>query len=127
MILFWNESSFYMLQVSGKSDLVHPLTFERLDSNGLVSDRFSANIWGELHPSTRSNWCMRLEIGGPSSEHLHPKQCQDKYLATHWPNPGDGTIFWTSQEGSPYFRVLWRQEEIQRCEITSGLCEMYIP
>lgn len=36
-------------------------------------------------------------------------------------------IFWNTKEGSTLFRVLWLDEEIARCEISAGACEIYIP
>jgi hypothetical protein len=36
-------------------------------------------------------------------------------------------FFWIQKEGSTQFRVLWLDEEVARCEISAGTCEMYIP
>jgi serine/threonine protein kinase len=127
MILFWNESSFYMLQVTGYGELIHPLAFELLDANDLPTNRFSARLWAEFQETSLRDWCMRLEISGAETAYLNPIQCQEKYLATRWLQPGDETIFWTQQEGTHQFRVLWGEEEVQRCEISAGTCEFYIP
>jgi serine/threonine protein kinase len=132
MILSWNDSSFYLLQVSGYGELIAPLVFERLDTQGIPTNRFSGKLWAEFHPSTMRDWCMRLEIGGPSQPaglpaFLRPAPCEEHYLAARWPVPNDPTIFWTHQEGSQQFRVLWGRDEIQRCQIDSGTCEVYLP
>jgi hypothetical protein len=44
-------------------------------------------------------------------------------------NPGD-LIFWSSAYGyknATQFRVLWVGEEIARCEIEAGICDLYVP
>lgn len=48
-------------------------------------------------------------------------------MATLHPEPNDPGIFWTAEEGSTLFRVLWREEELVRCEIAVGTCEVYLP
>jgi hypothetical protein len=132
MILSWNDSSFYMLQVSGYGELIEPVAFERLNAEGFPTNRFSGKQWAELHAATLRDWCMRLEVGGPSQPtdlppYLRPAACEEHYLATRWPVQGDATIFWTKQDGSSQFRVLWGREEIQRCDIDAGTCEVYLP
>lgn len=132
MVLTWNDSSFYMLQVTGYGELIDPLAFERIEASGIPANRFSARAWSEMHAATLRDWCMRLEIGGPSQPgdlpaFLRPAACEEHYLATRWPVISDGSIFWTRQEGSSQFRVLWGREEIQRCEISAGTCEVYLP
>lgn len=132
MLLSWNDSSFYMLQVTGYGELIDPLVFERLNAEGFPTNRFSGKLWAELHASTLRDWCMRLEIDGPNQaaslpSFLRPAPCENHYLATRWPSTGDPTVFWTRQEGSQQFRVLWGRDEIQRCEIDAGSCEVYLP
>jgi eukaryotic-like serine/threonine-protein kinase len=132
MILSWNDSSFYMLQLTGYGELIDPLVFERLNAEGVPSNRFGGKLWAELHSATLRDWCMRLEIGGPNQPadlppFLRPIPCEEHYLATLWPAASDPTNFWTHQEGSRQFRVLWGREEIQRCEIDAGTCEVYLP
>jgi hypothetical protein len=132
MILSWNESSFYMRQVTGYGEVISPVVFERLNAEGVPVNRFSGKQWAELHEATLRDWCMRLEIDGPSqpasqAPYLRPAHCEDHYLASRWPASGDQTIFWTRQEGSRQFRVLWGRDEIQRCEIDAGACEVFLP
>lgn len=132
MVLFWNESSFYALQVTGYGEVIEPLIFERLDSNDLSTNRYSSRLWAEYTPKSLRDWCYRLQIGGPKDPpggvpYLEPPQCHKQYLATRYPPANDASIFWTTQEGSHEFRVLWGREEIQRCEISRGTCEVYIP
>jgi serine/threonine protein kinase len=127
MILLWDVNSFYMLQATGYGELIDPLVFERLDANGQPVERFSGKLWAEFHSSTLRDWCMRLIIGGASGPALDPPQCKSQYLATRWPQPGETILFWTPKEGSHLFRVLWGRDELQRCEISAGTCEVYLP
>jgi hypothetical protein len=132
MILSWNESSFYMLQVTGFGEVISPVVFERLNADGTPANRFSGKLWAEYRASTLRDWCMRLEIGGPTppaelTPYLRPALCEEHYLSSRWPPSGDPSIFWRAQDGGPQFRVLWGREEIQRCDIAAGTCEVYLP
>jgi hypothetical protein len=127
MALMWDARSFYMLQTTGYGERIDPLVFERLDAAGQPAERFSGKLWAEFHASTLRGWCMRLEIGGPEGQFLRPAACQDQYVATRWPQPGDAMLFWTPKEQSTVFRVLWGRDEIQRCEIAAGTCEVDLP
>lgn len=132
MILSWNDGSFYMLQVTGYGELIDPLVFERLKTDGTPSNRFSGKQWAAYHSATLRDWCMRLEVGGPNQpadlpSYLRPAPCEEHYLATLWPGVDDPAIFWTKQQDSRQFRVLWGRDEIQRCEIDAGTCEVYLP
>lgn len=126
-VLFYNESSFYMHQTSGVGDVIGGVTFERLDTDlQPLFDRFSSNRWAQHTESSLSGWCFRLEIAG-AKDYLDPDECRNHYLATlHLPDTGS-EIFWTPQEGSQFFRVLWHEEELVRCEIAAGICEVYLP
>jgi len=114
-----------MLQLSGVGDLIGGVAFERLDANGQSLNRFSGSRWAKYSPSSALNWCFRLEISGTGS-YLRPPKCVG-YMATLHPEPGDPAIFWTPQEGSTVFRVLWQDEELVRCDISAGTCEVYLP
>jgi serine/threonine protein kinase len=126
-VLYYNESSFYMLQTSGVGDVIGGVTFERLDADlQPLFDRFSSNRWAEHTESSLSGWCFRLEIKG-AKDYLNPAECQDHYLATIHLQSKGSEIFWTPQDGSQYFRVLWHEEDLVHCEISAGTCEVYLP
>jgi hypothetical protein len=63
---------------------------------------------------------------GNAATYLNPAECQ-AYNAEVWVERGRSLDFWTSQEGSAQFRVLWSDEEIARCEIAAGRCEVFLP
>ncbi len=125
-ILYYNETGFYMKQLSGVGDLIAGVAFERLDANGKTLNRFSGNKWAEYSQSSLLDWCFRLEIAG-AGNYLRPPECEGKFLATLHLPLGDPMVFWTPQADSQVFRVLWRDEELVRCEIAAGTCEMYLP
>lgn len=125
-VLYYNETGFYMQQTSSQGDLIGGVAFERLDANLQPLDRFSGNRWAKYSSSSRQNWCFRLEISG-AENYLNPPECRDQYLATLHLDPTGTEIFWTPQEDGRFFRVLWHGEELVRCEIPVGTCEVYLP
>ena len=125
-ILYYDANSFYILQVTGDKTPVSPISFERLDKLDVPSNRFSGQQWAKYYPSIEPGVCMRLEIID-SSPYLRPPECNNQYYATRTPSGGDPGIFWTPAEGSEQFRVNWENEEVARCEINAGICEIYLP
>ncbi len=125
-VLYYNQTSFYMLQTQGFGGLIAPAAFERMDNQNNPLNHFDGDMWAEYHTTTLSGWCMRLELLN-SSDYLRPDQCNNNYIASRWPAADDPGIFWTAKEGSHLFRVLWGNEEITRCEISDGTCEVYLP
>lgn len=124
--LLYNESSFYMLQTSGVGDLIAGVSFERLDANDRPVNRYSGNRWAEFSKSSLRSWCFRLEIAD-ARNYLNPGDCGERYLATLHLAPESREIFWTSRQDSQVFRVLWWDEELMRCEIRAGTCEVFLP
>lgn len=126
-VLYYNETSFYMHQTSGVGDVIGGVTFERLGTDlQPLLDRFSSNRWAQHTQSSLLGWCFRLEIAG-GKDFLDPPECQGHYLATIHLSSTGTEIFWTPQEGSQYFRVLWHDEELVRCEIAAGTCKLNLP
>lgn len=124
--LYYNASSFYMRQVSGFRGRIAPLIFERLNTQGHPSNRFSGDLWAQYNQATVAGWCMNIEIL-QAGNYLRPAECENRYLATRWPGAEADFIFWTAQEGSAAFRAVWDGEEVARCLIADGLCELYLP
>ena len=75
---------------------------------------------------------MAIEILD-SSPYLKPAECghSKNFLSLRTPVRNDATVFWTTQEGSHQFRVLWREGgkdlEVARCEIDGKTCEVFLP
>jgi hypothetical protein len=129
--LFYDENSFYFLNRSDAAIPINRVAFERLSNDSVPLNRFTGTRWAEFYSSSTPGKCVALEILG-SPPYLNPPECgQDVFLSLRTPTRDDPTIFWTVQEGSHEFRVLWREggqdEEIARCEIGAGICEVFLP
>jgi hypothetical protein len=129
--LFYDENSFYLLNRSDATIPINRIAFERLSDEGVPLHRFNGTRWAEFYANSTPGKCTALEILG-SPEYLDPPECgHETFLSLRTPTRDDPTIFWTAQEGSHQFRVLWREggqdEEIGRCEIGAGTCEVFLP
>jgi hypothetical protein len=131
-MLFYDDNSLYFLNLSDSNVPINWVAFERLSDDDTALNRFNGSRWGQYYSTSTPNRCMAIEILG-SETYLHPPECapDNFYLSLRTPARDDATVFWTTQEGSHQFRVLWREggqdEEIARCEIGAGSCEVYLP
>ncbi len=127
--LFYNESSFVMLSRADLPRTMSGFIFERLDDNGKpMSSSFGGWNWQGEFDEIRGGYCVTLKIYGNSVPYLDPRDCKRGYLnVIQFRNANDEQIFWTVVENSPQFRVLWKDEEVARCEMDAGGCEVYIP
>jgi serine/threonine protein kinase len=131
-MLYYNDNSLYFLNLSDNNIPINWVAFERLSDVGIPLNRFNGSRWREYYPESKPGWCMALEILD-SPPHLDPPECGHDGYFLSWRSPtrDDPTVFWTTQEGSHQFRVLWREggndEEVARCEIGAGVCEVFLP
>ena len=129
--IFYDENSFYLLNDSRTTIQINRVAFERLSENDVPLNRFNGTRWAQFYPDSTPGKCVALELLG-SPPYLDPPECgQGIFLSLRTPTRQDQTVFWTEQEGSHQFRVLWREggkdEEIARCEIGAGICEIFLP
>jgi serine/threonine protein kinase len=130
--LFYNETSFYMLNRSYETRTISAFFFERLDEEGFpVKDRFDGYRWEtSSFDYLPRNFCVNITIyGDQDPPYLNPIECWAGIISTvqaRFDRPFD-VLFWTPKENSTQFRVLWLEEEVARCEIAAGVCEVYIP
>ncbi len=61
------------------------------------------------------------------TNHLSPSQCKNRYLVIHRPTADQSYIFWTQNNNSTVFRVLYKNQEIGRCFIANKECDVYLP
>ncbi len=131
MTLFWNETSFVLLNRSREERSLAGFVFERLDMNDQPTD----SLPGYLFENKKFNYlpgkhCLSVKIyKHETPPYLDPFDCHGMYASIIQPivEEHPELIFWTPKEGSTHFRVLWLKEEIARCEIRLGLCEIFIP
>jgi hypothetical protein len=129
--LFYDDNSFYLLNRSNTAIPISRVAFERLSAEDVPLNRFNGTRWAEFYADSTPGKCVVLQIVG-GSPYLDPPECgQGAFLSLRTPTRDDPAIFWTSSEGSHQFRVLWREggqdEEIARCEIGAGACEVFLP
>lgn len=125
--LFYNDSSFYLLNRSNISRSASGFGFERITDDGRFVNAFGGWKWQRYYKNSLPKHCLRIEIYLSQIPYLQPEECQNRYLSTLQPLETDDDIFWTAQAGSRQFRVLWMGEEIARCDIPAGKCEVYVP
>ncbi len=124
--IYFDDNSLYVFNASGSRSAISPLAFERLDTSGASSNRFEGWRWSQYYPRIESGSCTRVEIRG-SPSYLRPPECGNRFNSSVTASRGDDFVFWTAQEGSRQFRVLWNDEEVARCEIAAGVCEVFLP
>jgi serine/threonine protein kinase len=124
--VYYNENSLYFHNQSNITRSISGFTFERLDDQGETLNFFGGWDWGLYYPNITPDRCMALELY-LSPPFLRPSECRRPYLSKLSPLPDDNRIFWTTQPNSHEFRVLWQNEEIGRCQINTGVCEVFVP
>ena len=125
-VIYYDDNSFYLLNTTGSAGAVSSIAFERLDALGVPLNRFDGWRWSQYYPRIESASCARVEIRG-SPSYLRPAQCNNRYNSTVTASRGGDFVFWTAQESSSQFRVLWNNQEVARCEIAAGVCEVFLP
>jgi hypothetical protein len=79
-----------------------------------VRPGFSAHVWMQAGSKA-------LSRGSP-----RPTECS-QINAGRTPLDTSPWIFWRLRDGISQFRVLWDNQETARCEISAGVCEVYLP
>jgi len=130
-MLFYNDTSLYLLNLSESAVPINWIAFERLSDADIPLNRFNGSRWAEFYANSDPGRCDALEIID-RRPYLSPAECgKNNFLSLRTPTHDDSTVFWTSAEGSHQFRVLWREggsdEEIARCAIDAGTCEIFLP
>ncbi len=125
--LLYDEYSFYVWNGGDESFRVSNLFFEALNADGAsLAYSFDGWRWSQVgFHSVESGKCDAIETTDAPSV-LNPARCRD-YNARVTPNISSNLVFWISHGGATQFRVLWDEEEIGRCEIDRGFCEVRLP
>jgi hypothetical protein len=131
MTAYYNDSSFYILDRGSASRSASGFIFERIDKDGVIQERFEGWRWERYIKNIfiQPNRCLSLEIYLSPEPYLSPIECKNKTLSTLsllLPEDSD-YLFWTPDDSSDQFRILWLDEEIARCEIKVGTCDFYVP
>jgi serine/threonine-protein kinase len=126
IVLYWDDYGFYLKNISTLNRSISPLSFERLDQEDNPQERFDGWLWAEFYPTLMGDRCMSIEVRA-APHYLRPAPCKKRYLSMRLIEADSGWVFWSTREGSTQFRILWREKEVSRCDISAGTCEFYIP
>ncbi|PJB65592.1 MAG: hypothetical protein CO094_09620 [Anaerolineae bacterium CG_4_9_14_3_um_filter_57_17] len=125
--LYYDAYGLYLYNASDANRSISALSLERLLDDGSGANLFSGNEWSVFYKTLHPGRCMRIEIQSNPNDYLNPPVCKNYYLATRKLPAESPLIFWTAQAGSSEFRVLWQGQEMGRCELSAGFCEVFIP
>jgi len=127
MAAYYNQNSFYLHDKGEASRSVSGFTFERVSIDGTFPNRFEGWMWQKYFDVIQPNRCISLEILGTTVPYLNPAECDKRTLSKLDLPDESNQIFWTPNETSREFRVLWLNVEIARCQIDAGICDFYVP
>jgi serine/threonine protein kinase len=123
-VLLWTDTAIYIANQSGQRVPTNNMSFERVLTNGQVSDRYLGGRWAAYYPYIEASKCVILKVQGTFSN-LPRNECPYGYNSEI--NAQHGEIFWTAADNSVEFRVLWNKQEIARCQIAQNRCEVRLP
>jgi serine/threonine protein kinase len=128
MTAFYNGNSFYLLDRGKASRSLSGFVFERVNNDETFQNRFEAWTWETFYvKAIQMNRCVSLEIEKSPLAYLSPAECTNKVLSRLSPAADANEIFWTQNDTSHEFRVLWENQEVARCEIAAGICDFRVP
>ena len=109
--LFWNDTSFFMLNRSREARSFSGFVFERLDVNDLPTDKFPGYLWeNQKFKYLGSKYCVSIKIyKDEDPPYIDPFDCHGQYISIVQPRKDEDRelLFWNPKEGSTQFRVLW--------------------
>lgn len=124
--LYYDDYSFYILNLDGQAIEIEAISFEGLNGAGQSAGfSFAGSGWAAFHTTLDSGRCNRIETR-QAPFYLRPGQCPS-YNATVTPIITDDEVFWSSQNGISTFRVMWAGQEIGRCRVGGGICDIFLP
>jgi hypothetical protein len=124
--MWYNEDSFYLHNPGDLRVQLAFLVFEAIDEAGRPLEyQFEGWRWARYYQFLEPGGCVRLEQM-QGVRYIRPPVCEI-YNSSVTPTEDDPEIFWLPREGVAQFRAIWRQEEVGRCPVSSGFCEIYLP
>lgn len=131
LLMFYSETGFYLRNMGPGRISVTPLVFEELDltSELPTGHSYNASRWADIFRFLDPTKCNALEDArNPAPPDKRPVQCQDKLNVIRTLDIENSQyVFWRPRPRVSWFRVLWRDEEVGRCEIEVGVCQVYVP
>lgn len=125
IVLYYNDSSFYIWNPTSDRVRSGDFKFEALDSNGnRLSYQFDGARWTQFYSFLDGGNCVAIEM--TTGNHLKPSECGNYNSVVNATSDSD-LIFWTGQSVIRAFRVLWLELEVALCDISIGDCRFNIP
>jgi serine/threonine protein kinase len=126
LTLFYDTHGFYAWNPGEAKIGIHPIAFESLDETGApAGSRFDGWRWSQYYPYLERGNCVRIEmLVAPS--YSRPSQCR-YYNAQVSSDDESPLVFWVERPAVTQFRVLWDNQEIGRCRMDAGTCDVYLP
>jgi hypothetical protein len=126
LVFFYNGGGFYAWNPGGGDIIIRELAFQAVDKDGNPTGSFfEARRWAGYYPAIQVGKCDRLEILNDVPKE-RPGQCQG-YNAIMTPEESDPMVFWLARESVNDFVVTFGGQEIGRCDVSAGQCEVVIP
>lgn len=125
--LYYDAYGLYLYNASDANRSISPIAFERLDLAEQPLNRFDGWRWADFFPTLQTGGCMQIEIQNNPNPYLNPEVCKKGALSRRSFTGESEFIFWTALPTSTHFRVLWQNQEVGRCEIRAGFCEVFVP
>ncbi len=125
IVLYYNDSSFYIWNPTSDRVRSGDFKFEALDSNeNRLPYQFDGMRWTQFYSFLDGGNCVALEM--TAGNHLKPSECGNYNSVVNATSDSE-LIFWTGQSSIRGFRVLWLDDEVARCDISVGDCRFNIP
>jgi serine/threonine protein kinase len=122
--LIYDAEALYFANKSDKKITLNKLTFEQVLIDGQIGDRYEGNRWSQFYSWSEPRFCVVVHLTGKNPR-LPTTECprgSNSIVAIQ-----RGENFWTASENAHEFRVLWNGQEIARCAIAAGRCELRLP
>lgn len=127
LVLDYNDTGLYLRNASSRGISTSMLRFRAFNTDEVAQRyQFFGSTWaGYGVPTLNANRCVRIELLGRTS-FTRPDECSTYAAAHQEPRANDG-VFWVPRSGVEEFRVYWNNEEIGRCQVAAGHCEIFLP
>lgn len=123
---FWNDQSFYWLNSASSSLRVSQIVFSAIDENDNATGyRLEGSRWTIGYHSVEPNRCVAVELL-QTTNWLRPPACRG-YNSTLTLQQSSDEVFWLNRIGGTQFQVIWNGQEVGRCVISEGNCEVRVP
>jgi hypothetical protein len=126
---YYNDGSFYMQNNSERRIRLSRISFQGMDEAGqFVSDLFVGTRWlsvsGGYSFIDSNGHCTGIEFFSSDTTPLEPETCDSNYNALLRMSINTDSVFWRPDAEIAHFAVFWDGQEIARCPIETGFCEV---